>query len=133
LKPDRCGCQVGTLPITSWKSVGGADRVSSSSIRQLWNGTTAEVRFYLNDSLGGCWRAQPRDSSSHWSIENGLHWVLLGMRLTGSRNADRIRYHQKPGAIASFERRLHSAQTRLSLRPQMKLDIRPRRWTAASS
>jgi predicted transposase YbfD/YdcC len=45
------------------------------SVRQLWNKTTTEVRFFLS-SLAEDAQKHASVIRSHWSIENSLHWVL---------------------------------------------------------
>lgn len=45
------------------------------SSRRLWNQTTTVVRFYIS-SLPADAPLHNQIIRSHWSIENGLHWVL---------------------------------------------------------
>ena len=43
--------------------------------RQLWNGSTYEIQFYLSSLRPESPRLVPA-IRSHWGIENSLHWVL---------------------------------------------------------
>jgi len=43
--------------------------------RQLWNGSTTEVQFYLSSLSPDSPRLAPA-IRAHWGIENSVHWVL---------------------------------------------------------
>jgi predicted transposase YbfD/YdcC len=70
------------------------------SVRQLWNKTTTEIRFFIS-SLAADAQKHAEVIRRHWSIENSLHWVLdvtlnedaSGIRLGyGAENREHLIY-----------------------------------------
>lgn len=59
--------------IKSW--TGLQTLIVEQSTRQLWNKTTASLRFFLS-SLSPNFADFPGSIRSHWGVENQLHWCL---------------------------------------------------------
>ncbi|MGB8698996.1 MAG: ISAs1 family transposase [Thermosynechococcaceae cyanobacterium] len=70
------------------------------SIRELWNKTTTEVRFYIS-SLEPNAALHNRVIRSHWSVENSLHWVL---DVTFNEDASRVRTGYGPENLGLLRR-----------------------------
>jgi predicted transposase YbfD/YdcC len=68
--------------------------------RHLWNRTTTEVMFYLS-SLPPNAQQLGQAIRQHWSIENGLHWIL---DVTFGEDASRIRKDHSPENFALLKR-----------------------------
>jgi predicted transposase YbfD/YdcC len=92
------------------------------STRQLWNGTTTEVRFYIS-SLAADARRHNQVIRSHWSIENSLHWVL---DVTFNEDASRIRQ----GDAAENLGLLRRLSVNLLKREPSKLSLKMKRYKA---
>jgi predicted transposase YbfD/YdcC len=92
------------------------------STRQLWNGTTTQVRFYLS-SLAADAQRHNRVIRSHWSIENSLHWVL---DVTFNEDASRIRQ----GYAAENLGLLRRLSVNLLKREPSKLSLKMKRYKA---
>ena len=92
------------------------------STRQLWNGTTTQVRFYLS-SLAADAQRHNLVIRSHWSIENSLHWVL---DVTFNEDASRIRQ----GYAAENLGLLRRLSVNLLKREPSKLSLKMKRYKA---
>jgi predicted transposase YbfD/YdcC len=93
------------------------------STRQLWNGTTTQVRFYLS-SLDADAQRHNQVIRSHWSIENSLHWVL---DVTFNEDASRIRQ----GYAAENLGLLRRLSVNLLKRESSKLSLKMKRYKAS--
>lgn len=92
------------------------------STRQLWNGTTTAVRFYLS-SLAADAQRHNQVIRSHWSIENSLHWVL---DVTFNEDASRVRQ----GYAAENLGLLRRLSVNLLKREPSKLSLKMKRYKA---
>jgi predicted transposase YbfD/YdcC len=107
------------------------------SSRQLWNGTTTEVRFYISSLAADAWRHN-QVIRSHWSIENSLHWggVSAGeaspaepplLDVTFNEDASRIRQ----GYAAENLGLLRRLSVNLLKREPSRLSLKMKRYKAA--
>lgn len=102
--------QVWTVPVSQLPSLprqakwtGLTTVVMVRSIRQLWNKTTTDVRFYISSLPSNAVR-HAQVIRSHWSVENSLYWVI---DVTFNEDASRIRQGdaaQNLGLIRRFSK-----------------------------
>jgi predicted transposase YbfD/YdcC len=122
--------QVWTVPVSQLpplprqaKWTGLSTVVMVRSIRQLWNKTTTEVRFYIS-SLASNASRHTQVIRSHWSVENSLHWVL---DVTFNEDASRIRQGHAAQNLGLIRR----LSVSLLKREPSKLSLKMKRYTAA--
>lgn len=122
--------QVWTVPVSQLpplprqaKWTGLSTVVMVRSIRQLWNKTTTDVRFYIS-SLASNASRHTQVIRSHWSVENSLHWVL---DVTFNEDASRIRQGHAAQNLGLIRR----LSVSLLKREPSKLSLKMKRYTAA--
>ena len=93
------------------------------SVRQLWNKTTTEIRFFIS-SLAADAQKHAEVIRSHWSIENSLHWVL---DVTFNEDASRVRR----GYGAENLGLLRRLSVNLLKRETSKMSLRMKRYRAS--
>jgi predicted transposase YbfD/YdcC len=93
------------------------------SVRQLWNRTTTEVRFFLS-SLVASAQKHAHVIRSHWSVENSLHWVL---DVTFNEDASRVRLGHGAENLGLLRR----LSVNLLKREPSKMSLKMKRYRAS--
>lgn len=96
--------------------------VMVKSVRQLWDKTTTDVRFYISSLQVDAQRHQ-QVIRSHWGIENSLHWVL---DVTFNEDASRVRSGHAPENLGLLRR----LSVNLLKREPSKLSLKMKRYKA---
>lgn len=96
--------------------------VMVKSVRQLWDKTTTDVRFYISSLEADAQRHQ-QVIRSHWGIENSLHWVL---DVTFNEDASRVRSGHAPENLGLLRR----LSVNLLKREPSKLSLKMKRYKA---